>query len=259
MKKTKKTIAVINQKGGVGKTSITINLAAGLAREGQKTLIVDLDPQAHSTIGIGIEHGSFDFDIHHVLSKKTNIREVILPTTLENLSLVPASIHLDKAEWDMFNMIKREQILHLAVRNLDYDFILIDCRPTLGTLTINAIYASNLVLVPCETSRLSLEGFADLLDRYEQVKSDTNSDNENIKILVNKCRKTIMKDWMFAELEPYKHMLLETVIRQDESINQAHLAGVPIFKLKSNSRAANDFKSLTKEIINLCQPISENN
>ena len=121
-----KIIAVINQKGGVGKTTISINLATGLAQAGYSTLLIDLDPQAHSTIGLGIEPGSYDDDIHNVLVHKKNMHDIILPTAVDKLAIAPASIHLDKAEWDLFKMFRSERFLYRAVRNLDYYFLVLD-------------------------------------------------------------------------------------------------------------------------------------
>jgi len=167
----KKIIAVINQKGGVGKTTTSINFSAGLARQGYRVLLIDLDPQAHSTIGLGVEPGSFQYAVHDVLVKKRDIRDVILKTKAPNLDLVPSHIRLDGAEQWMTSQMFKETWLHKAIRNLDYDFIIIDCRPTLGTLTVNALYASNFILVPCEMTRYSLDGFADLMNTVENVKN----------------------------------------------------------------------------------------
>ena len=132
----KKIIAVINQKGGVGKTTTSINFSAGLAREGQRVLLIDLDPQAHSTIGLGIEPGTYERAIHDVLINKKNIRDAILSTQIDNLDLAPSHIRLDRAEQQLTPEMFKESRLHKAIRNLNYDFIIIDCRPTLGTLTV---------------------------------------------------------------------------------------------------------------------------
>ena len=260
----RKIVAVINQKGGVGKTTVSINLATGLAQAGYNTLLVDLDPQAHSTIGIGIEPGSYDDDIHNVLVHKKNIDDIILPTAIDGLFLAPASIHLDKAEWDLFKMFRSERFLHRALRNLSYDFVVLDCRPTLGTLTINAVYSCDFVLVPCTTSRFSLEGFADLLETYDMVKNDEEQDGpkaHDLKIVVNMLdpRKTIMRDWMFEELKPYRELLMETIIRQDDAINKAQAVGLPVIRFQPGSHGANDFNLLTKEFLNICHQASESN
>jgi chromosome partitioning protein len=146
--------AVINQKGGVGKTTTSINLSAGLALKGKKVLLIDLDPQAHTTIGVGIEPESFEFAIHDVLLQRKKIKDIILKTSIKNLDLVPSHIRLDRAEQQLNPEMFRETFLHKAIRNLDYKYIIIDCRPTLGTLTINALFACNFAPVCCKISLL---------------------------------------------------------------------------------------------------------
>ena len=253
----KKIIAVINQKGGVGKTTTSINFSAGLAREGQRVLLIDLDPQAHSTIGLGIEPGTYERAIHDVLINKKNIRDAILSTQIDNLDLAPSHIRLDRAEQQLTPEMFKESRLHKAIRNLNYDFIIIDCRPTLGTLTVNALYACNFIVVPCEMARYSLDGFSDLMETIDSVKNSEEADNQNlIRILLTKfdSRKNITNDWVLEQLEPYQNLLFKTKIRQNEALNQAHIAQEPIFKFKSKSPGAQDYQQLTKEFLNLCQP-----
>ncbi|WP_028322560.1 ParA family protein [Desulfatiglans anilini] len=257
----KKIIAVINQKGGVGKTTTSINFAAGLARQGHRVLLIDLDPQAHSTIGLGIEPGTYKLAIHDVLINKQKIGDTILKTTVQNLDLVPSHIRLDRAEQQLTPEMFKESRLNKALQNLDYDFIVIDCRPTLGTLTINALYASNFILVPCEMSRYSLDGFADLMETVEHVKNGEEIAKENfIRILLTKVdtRKSVTNEWILEQLEPYKNMLFNTKIRQNEALNQAHIAMEPIFTFKSNSSGAEDYTQLTHEFLQLCHQSETN-
>ena len=173
-----KIVAIINQKGGVGKTTTSINLASGLARHGQRVLLIDLDPQAHSTIGLGIEPESYRLAMHDVLVNKKDIKEIILKTPIENLSLAPSHIRLDKAEYQLTPEMFKESKLQKAIHGLEYDFIVIDCRPTLGTLTINALFASNFIIVPCEMGRYALDGFADLMEAIDKVKNNEGGDKE---------------------------------------------------------------------------------
>lgn len=252
----KKIIAIINQKGGVGKTTTSINLSCGLAMKGFRVLLIDFDPQGHSTISYGFNSDGFQYAIHDVLINKRNIKEVILKTKIKNLDLVPATLRLDKAEQQLTIEMFKETRLHKAIRNLDYDFIIIDCRPTLGTLTVNAIYACNFCIVPCELSRLSLEGFSDLMDTIENVKPGDELELKNfIRILLTKydARKTVAIDWVMTQLAEYKHLIFDTKIRQDEAINHAIMAQEPIYLIKANSRGAEDYQNLTKELIKLCQ------
>jgi chromosome partitioning protein len=257
-----KIIAIINQKGGVGKTTTSINFSTGLAMAGYSVLLIDMDPQAHSTIGLGVEPGSFQNAIHDVLINKRDIRETILHTKTKNLEIVPASIRLDLAEQQLTPQYFKEERLNKAIRNLDYDFIIIDCRPTLGTLTVNALYASNFIIVPLEMSRYSLDGFADLIDTITTVKnSETFEHERSLRLLINKfdSRKKISIDWITNEVDPYKHLIFDTKIRQNEALNQAHMAQEPIFNFDPKSHGAEDYKSLTQEFLNLCHLTLEKN
>lgn len=257
----KKIIAVINQKGGCCKTTTSINLSAGLALQNNKVLLIDLDPQAHSSIGLGIEPGSYSKAINDVLINKLKMNEIIIQTQQNNLDLAPSHIRLDRAEQQLTPEMFKETRLKKAINDLNYDFIIIDCRPTLGTLTVNALYASNFILVPCEMSRYSLDGFADLMETIEHVKNGEEVDKHKlIRILLTKVdsRKTITNDWVLEQLEPYKGLLFNTRIRQNEAINQANIATESIFTFKPNSPGAEDYLQLTNEFLELCHQLETN-
>ncbi|MBN2061051.1 MAG: ParA family protein [Deltaproteobacteria bacterium] len=249
-----KIIAVANQKGGVGKTTTAINVSCGLALKGKKVLLIDLDPQAHATIGLGIEPGSYQQAIHHVLVDKQDISKAILSTETRNLHIVPSHIRLDRAEQQLIPEMYRETILHRAIRDLDYDYIIIDCRPTLGPLTINALFACHFIIVPCEMGRYSLEGFSDLMETIDNVKQSEVLDKEKfVRILLTKYdgRKSVSNDWVMAQLEPYKYLLFKNKIRQNEALNQAHMAMESIFTFKKNSHGAEDYENFTEEVLSL--------
>ena len=251
-----KIISIINQKGGVGKTTTAINMAGGLSLHGYKTLLIDLDPQAHSTIGLGFEPGSFKTAVSDILIKKQDLGEAILKTKFDNLDLAPSHIRLDRAEQLLTPEMFKETRLAKAMHQLDYSFIVIDCRPTLGTLTVNALYASNFIIVPCEMSRYSLDGFSDLIDTINTVKNGSDFIKEkSVRILITKydSRKKVINDLVFKELEPYQDLLFKTKIRSIEALNQANWAQMPVFYLAPKSLGAEDYQLLTKEFLNLCQ------
>lgn len=256
-----KIIAIINQKGGVAKTTTSINLSSGLAIAGKKVLLIDLDPQAHSTIGIGIEPGTYHLAINDVLLGKKPIEEVTLETGTPNLYVVPSHIRLDKAEQQLTPELFRETFLHKAIKGAEYDFIIIDCRPTLGTLTINALFASNFIIVPCEMGRYALDGFSDLMETIDNVKNVEKWEKEAfIRILLTKfdARNKVSNEWVLNQLKPFKKMLFETIIRKSEAINQAHMAQESIFAFKPESAGALDYEKLTNEFLNLCNQSEQN-
>lgn len=251
-----RVVAITNQKGGVGKTTTAINFSSGLARKGHRVLLIDLDPQAHATIGLGVEPGTYQLAVHDVLVNKKDIREVILGTRFSGLFLAPSHIRLDRAEQQLIPEMYRESILQRALQGLDFEFVVIDCRPTLGILTVNALKACDFIIVPCEVARYSLEGFADLMDTIGTVKSaDGFSIEEQVRILLTKfdSRKSVSVEWVMHQLEPFREMVFETRIRQNEALNQAHMAMEPIFTFKANSFGAEDYRQLTEEFLRLCR------
>lgn len=251
-----KKFCVINQKGGTGKTVTSINLSGGLAREGKKTLLIDMDPQGHSTIGIGIDPANLKGSLYDVLATKRPLRDIIVPSYVEGLDVAPAHIKLASGAEQLYSKMFRETILFQALRGFDeiYDYIVIDCPPALGVLTVNALYASDFIVVPCQMSRYSLDGLADLLDTVGAIKTQNEGSQESLKqlgILLTMFdkRNKVTNEFILTQLEPYKDRMFETIIMKNEALNQASIAQKLIFDFDPNSQGSNDYKQLTQEIL----------
>ncbi len=253
-----KTIAILNQKGGTGKTTTAINLSSGLAYKGKKTLLIDIDPQNHSTIGLGIEIVDQDLSISKVLSNQEGLlKEIIAKTYIKNLDMVPSHISLAKTAEQMYTKLYKESTLNRAIQPVkkNYDYIIIDCPPSLGVLTINALFASDLLIVPCQMSRYSLDGLSDLIDIVRAVKNtssekDTNMSCLRILLTMFDVRNKVTNDFILKELELFKNMILYTKIMKNEALNQSQIAQKSIFDFDPKSRGAENYENLTKEILN---------
>lgn len=249
-----KIIAVINQKGGVGKTTTAINLACGLGLAGYKVLLVDLDPQGHTTIGMGMVDVC-ELTIRDVLQHKEKIENVIYATEVEGVDVVGANIHLNKSANLLINEHFREAKLKSALEPVTdvYDFIIMDCHPSLGILEINALYACNFILVPTDTGRYSLEGFADLIDTIRNVKGEENNIRNYLRILVTilDAREKGINEWLDEQLEKFHDVLLKTRIRKITAIKQAQIAEVPIMLYDPKSEGTKDYQALTKELLEI--------
>ena len=247
-------ISMCNQKGGVGKTTSTINMGACLADFGRKVLLVDLDPQGALSAGLGLSHNEIDDTIYDVmLDSQTSIHSAIVHTDVAGLDLVPANIDLSAAEIQMVNEVGREHTLARALRPVmkDYDFIIIDCQPSLGLLTVNALACSHGVIIPMECEFFSLRGLALLTDTVEKVAARINFDLEVIGILVTMFdrRTKHAREVMSRVVEYFDEKVFDTVITRTVRFPETSVAGEPITTWAPSSQAAKQYRDLAAEVI----------
>lgn len=238
-------------KGGTGKTTSSINLAAGLARAGKKTLLVDLDPQGHSSLGLGVELAYDEPNMADVLSERAlPLKDILRETAISNLTIAPSNLRLASVAESLYAKFKREERLERSLRSLkrSYDWMVIDCPPALGVLTANALTAADTIIIPCQMGARALDGLGDLLDLVHLLK---NEDFAHWRILLTMVdpRKTVTQE-IFAELlKPYQAQVLQTQIFVSEPLNQAQMARQDIFTFDPRSRGAQNYEELTKELL----------
>lgn len=247
-------ISMCNQKGGVGKTTSTINMGACLADYGRKVLLVDLDPQGALSAGLGLGHDEIEDTIYDVmLDSQVSIHSAIVHTGVQGLDLVPANIDLSAAEIQMVNEVGREHTLARALRPVmkDYDFIIIDCQPSLGLLTVNALACSHGVIIPMECEFFSLRGLALLTDTVEKVAERINFDLEVVGILVTMFdrRTKHAREVMSRVVEYFDDKVFDTVITRTVRFPETSVAGEPITTWAPSSQAAKQYRDLAAEVI----------
>ncbi len=242
-------IAILNQKGGVGKTTTTINVAAYLAKMGKSVLVVDLDPQGNATSGLGVQKNN-EVTTYDVLVNGALIGQAIKDVETEGISLVPANADLAAAEIELVSREDREQLLKTALTRTSYDYVLIDCPPSLGLLSINALVAADWVLIPVQAEYYALEGLTQLLSTVQRVRQGLNPDLELLGVAVTMYDgRTSLSDSVYKELQ--KHFgpkLFKTVIPRNVRLAEAPSHGKTILEHDKWSRGARAYKALAKEI-----------
>lgn len=246
-------ISVANQKGGVGKTTTTVNLGASLAYLDKKVLLVDIDAQGNATSGVGIRKPDVKEDIYDILVNEVDIKETILPTSRENLFIVPATLQLAGAEIELTSMMARESRLKLALDEIkaDYDYILIDCPPSLGHLTINAFTASDSILIPVQCEYYALEGLSQLLNTVRLVQKHFNPDLaiEGVLLTMFDARTNLGAEVVEEVRRYFQEKVYETVIPRNVRLSEAPSHGLSIIDYDIRSKGAEVYQALAKEVL----------
>jgi chromosome partitioning protein len=249
-----KVIAMCNQKGGVGKTTSTINLGAALAEYGRRVLLVDMDPQGALSAGLGVPHYELEKTVHNLLIEpRVSIDDVLIPSRVKNMDLVPSNIDLSAAEIQLVNEVGREQTLARALHPvLDrYDYVLIDCQPSLGLLTVNGLSCSDGVVIPTECEFFSLRGLALLTDTVDKVRDRLNPKLEVSGILLTRFdpRTVNAREVMARVVERFGDLVFDTVITRTVRFPETSVAGEPITTWAPKSGGAIAYRSLAREFI----------
>ena len=247
-----KTIAIVNQKGGVGKTTTAINLAASLAVLEYKTLIIDVDPQANTTSGLGINPQEVKNSVYECMVDGVNPKELLIPTKVPHLDIIPSHINLVGAEVEMVNFKNREERTKEALKDIkkEYDYIIIDCAPSLGLITINSLTAADSLIIPVQCEYFALEGLGKLLNTTKIIQSrlNPNLEIEGILMTMYDLRLRLANQIVEEVKKHFKDMVFKTIIPRNIKLSEAQGFGLPIVNYDADSKGAMSYLNLAKEI-----------
>ena len=246
-------IAIANQKGGVGKTTTSINLSASIAESGKKVLVIDIDPQGNTTSGLGVDKNELDNTIYELILGECSIHECVLKNVIKGVSLLPSNVNLAAAEIELIGVDRKEFILKKEVDWIkdQYDYILIDCPPSLSMLTVNAMTTANTVLVPIQCEYYALEGLSQLIHTVNLVKERLNPDlaMEGVVFTMYDSRTNLSSQVVENVREHFKQKVFDTVIPRNIRLAEAPSYGMPISLYDPKSAGAEAYRSLAKEIL----------
>ena len=251
--KPKRVLAVVNQKGGVGKSTTAVNLAASLGEAGERVLLVDLDPQGNATSGFGLNRNQRDLCIYNALLGDTPIEQIIEPVEIENVFVVPATIQLAGAEIELVSAFSRETKLRQVLEPVlgDFDFVIIDCPPSLGLLTINALTAADGLIIPIQCEYYALEGLSKLLDSVRLVRTHLNTHLDVFgAVMTMYDSRTRLSQQVVEEVRDFfEDKVFETLIPRTVRLSEAPSFGQPVNLYEPNGRGASAYRALAKEVM----------
>lgn len=248
-----KIIAIANQKGGVGKTTTSVNLSSCLAYKGKKVLVIDIDPQGNTTSGLGVDKKNIKQSIYDVLINDVSIEETIVDSCLENLKLCPSNIQLAGAEVELVSVISRENRVKSAISGIkdEFDFIIIDCPPSLGLLTLNSLTAADTILVPIQCEYYALEGLSQLMNTVKLVQKHLNPrlDVEGVVLTMFDARTNLSIQVVDEVKKYFKNKVYQTIIPRNVRLSEAPSYGLPIILYDGKSKGAESYMDLAEEVI----------